>query len=97
MSRQLLQQSLDALDTCDAHLEVSGMNYGYYFNQEAVHNAVKALATALAQPEPSPVAWMDDSGRVESAVVKIWASSQMAASYNIPLYTAPQAPTGDKS
>jgi hypothetical protein len=58
MTRALLQQALDALDTCDAHLEVSGMNYGYYFNQEAVHNAVKALATTLAQTEPTSVLWV---------------------------------------
>jgi hypothetical protein len=57
MTRATMRLALDALDTCDAHLEVSGMNYGYYFNQEAVHNAVKALTVALAQPEPEPVAW----------------------------------------
>jgi hypothetical protein len=58
MTRATMQLALDALDTCDAHLEVSGMNYGYYFNQEAVHNAVKALAATLAQPEPAPVLWV---------------------------------------
>jgi hypothetical protein len=95
MSRALLQQALDALDTCDAHLEVSGMNYGCY-NQEAVHNTVKALAAALAQPEPSPVAWMEKHGHMISAAVKMGVagncSSEDAQHYTFPLYAAPPAP-----
>jgi hypothetical protein len=66
MTRALLEQALNALDTCDAHLEVSGMNYGYYFNQEAVHNAVKAIAVALAQPEPMLAVPVEDADPIET-------------------------------
>jgi len=87
MTRQLLQQALDALTLSTTPV---------FENIPTVLAAMKAITTALAQPEPEPVAWMDDHGRVESAVVKSWASSQMAASYNIPLYAAPPAPDSEQ-
>jgi hypothetical protein len=95
MSRELLQKVLDALGTCKN-------NRGGWdvpektFDEDDVCDAIKALTAALAQPEPSPVAWMEEHGHMISAAVKMGVagncSSQDAQHYTFPLYAAPPAP-----
>ncbi len=90
--RQLMQQSLDALETLKGWSEA----YGEPDTRDITRNAIKCLRARLAQPDPEPVAWMV----VDSATGKIEHVSRtrecseswlqyVATRKLAPLYTAP--------
>ena len=82
MSRELLQQALDALENGK---KVRAGEGGTKYQPELEDAAIEALEAALAQPEQEPVAWMlPDYGDVLSAN-----EADGTGIYNIPLYTAP--------
>ena len=82
MSRELLQQALDALENGK---KVRAGEGGTKYQPELEDAAIEALEAALAQPEQEPVAWMlPDYGDVLSA-----SEADGTGIYNIPLYTAP--------
>jgi hypothetical protein len=53
MSRKLLQQALDALNTA---MNAEGDVFGWQHNN--VTDLIGAIETELANPEPEPIAWM---------------------------------------
>ena len=88
MSRELLQQALDALENGK---KVRAGEGGTKYQLELEDAAIEALEAALAQPEQEPVAWMlPDYGDVLSA-----SEADGTGIYNIPLYTAPPKPEQD--
>ena len=88
MSRELLQQALDALENGK---KVRAGEGGTKYQPELEDAAIEALEAALAQPEQEPVAWMlPDYGDVLSA-----SETDGTGIYNVPLYTAPPKPEQD--
>jgi hypothetical protein len=84
MSRELLQQALDALNTCDWDYDYDEESYKT-FDEDLVNAAAAALEAELAKPEQEPVAWMlPEYGDVLPA-----SQADGTGIYNIPLYTAP--------
>jgi hypothetical protein len=79
--RELLQMALDALESLQAWPETPE-NFKRF-------RAIEALRTALAQPEPEPVAWgvLDDDGQID------WTADYPFSDHpgwpnSAPLYTA---------
>jgi hypothetical protein len=61
MSRELLQQALDALNTCDWDYDNEDESYKT-FDEDLVNAAAAALKEALAEPEQEPVRWFQQFG-----------------------------------
>jgi hypothetical protein len=81
MSRELLQQALDALNTCDWDYDYDEESYKT-FDEDLVNAAAAALEAELAKPEQEPVAWMlPEYGDVLPA-----SQADGTGIYNIPLY-----------
>ena len=80
LTREEAQQVLYAMEAIQAytHVERKGLRI--------FDDAVELFRARLAQPEPEPVAWMNESdmGRTDW---KVWAHGKPTAT--IPLYTAP--------
>ena len=77
MTRELLQQALDALNSTNLDLHVRAMD---------------AIRAHLAKPQVEPVAWMTKDGRVANAdTVGTAMPAAPKASFSIPLYTHPSS------
>ena len=72
--REVMQQALDALEQITPDWRTS------IDKHEQLNNSIEALRTALAQPEPEPVAWWHDRGDVVDLNV---------SGHGTPLYFAP--------
>lgn len=88
MTRQLLQQALDAMQEIYFYILSSNNNLPYKKLQEGID----ALTVALAQPDPKPIAWMNpDEGFSRNAF--IWHEDDRHPKYSDPVYlAAPPAP-----
>ncbi len=53
MSRKVMQQALDALNSCTKHFEDNDISWN-----AAVDDGVNTLKAELAKPEPEPDAWI---------------------------------------
>ncbi len=75
--RELLQQLFNALED-----EVKIYLANDFAIPEWLDKTVATLRTRLAQPEPEPVAWMEDN-------IEFYAKDYKTNSCTIPLYTSP--------
>ena len=84
--RELLQQALDVL------LQSETDPYAQFELSELENKAIEAIKARLAQPEPEPVAWMnEDVLRIDNIIkapIQVCRRKQ-DEHYNIPLYTSP--------
>jgi len=88
--REIMQQALEALESCDPGDYTTGHVIYPSYHEDAVEAAITALETALAEPVQEPVAWM---------TVRLGAPIQTTAREDVanewakwgeqPLYTAP--------
>jgi hypothetical protein len=85
MSRELLQQALDALNTA---MNAEGDVFGWQHND--VTELIGAIEIELSKPEPEPVAWMhhiSDNNDREQYVLDFKPAHGMAVyGGDIPLY-----------
>jgi len=88
MSRALLQQALDFCEFCwrDVSMNEYATNY--------LNVTIANLTQALAQPEPSPVAEVVAKTDSWGGCWVRWSAIPIPG---MKLYTAPPAPTGDKT
>jgi len=87
MSRELLQQALDALNTCDWDYDYDEESYKT-FDEDLVNAAAAALKEALAEPEQEPQMIQIKDGQL-SYIKKQWVGltdEQLSETYN-ELYT----------
>jgi hypothetical protein len=77
MTRALLQQALEALETCVTIKHGGGLGPEQLFNVPVIESACKAIRAHLAQPQGAPVAYMAEDGRV--ALRDYFAARAMAA------------------
>jgi hypothetical protein len=102
MSRELLQQALDALELVDEQADFSNgvtdttgtMDEGKVVIGGIVSDAIAALEAALAQPEQEPVAYADaldlaKDGNWDTFICKHSSENHKGTRFKIPLYTAP--------
>jgi hypothetical protein len=61
MSREIMQQALDALNTCDWDYDYDEESYKT-FDEDLVNAAAAALKAELAKPEQEPVRWFQQFG-----------------------------------
>jgi len=78
MSREIMQQAFDALNTCDWDYDYDEESYKT-FDKDLVNAAAAALEAELAKPEQEPVAYMGSAGF----------GYDKNKYLSIPLYTAP--------
>ena len=69
--RKIMQQALDALNTCDWGFNGDKNAYKTY-DTVIVNEAAKALRQALAQPEQEPVAKREWVGLTDEEMLEIW-------------------------
>ena len=91
IDRTLLEQALEALETCDAaHISDGGRQW---YDDKAVEEAITALRAALAQqPEPvqEPVAYIHRQGKYWEASERFLTDDEKARGWTEePLYTNP--------
>ena len=81
--KEVMQMALDALDD----------GCGKYTDE--YRNLIEALRTALAQPEPEPVAWgiLNTRPTEKQPLMMVMLDEPEPSHLVVPLYTAPPAPT----
>ncbi len=80
-TREVMQQALDALDDeivlyCEEGGHIPG----------ALINAVAALKSELAKPEPEPVAWANDAHNFSGNYSTFVVACHKSTGWDIPLY-----------
>lgn len=81
MTRELLQQALEALE----HITKDSSGKTGVEILTDIHEAVETIRDHLAQPQGEPVAWINPAGTYAEAST----SSTVYGSHTIPLYTYP--------
>jgi len=88
--RELMQQALDALNSCCTQQTTLIGGSEMWFDNLLVYDAITALRKRLAQPEQEPVAWYDSkSGWTEFHSFKPVRKPSAPDSEWLPLYTTP--------
>jgi len=86
--RELMQQALEALETCSEDEWYNDDDFGMaqVYDEEKITEAITALRERLAQPEQEPVAWISKHG----VVYPLDAKDEVHPINDIqPLYTTP--------